>query len=340
MRILVINSCIYPYPPEGYSGLEYISGLRAEELAKQGYEVYFASPKGTKTKYAKTIETIEATWDVDAEIKAFDVYKNVIDEVDVIIDDSWLKLSLNKYHPNKLYLLVLHNPFSYQHLEGYNFKENIILVAPSKSLADYVSWRFDAKIEVAYHGIDLNFYTPNYKPLNEREYYLFVGRVERMKGVHNFIRLCKDLNLKGKIAARYSNVPDMDYVDKILSMLDNNIEFLGEVSRKELVKLYRNAKATILLHDYVNWLEAFGLVAIESLACGTPVIATRCGAFVEFITPKVGYLSNNYFEIRDFIKKYDKNPDKYISIEECRKVAEAFSKENMVKKYIKIIEKK
>lgn len=237
LKILVINSCVYPYPPRAYSGLEYISGLRAEELARLGYEVYFASPKGSRVKHAKLIETVEASWDINKEKEAFEIYKEIIKDVDVIIDDSWLKLSFtDAYYKDKLYLLVCHNPFAYQHLEKTAvFPPNAIFIAPSKALADYLSWRFNARIEVAEHGIDFEFYKPTTD--KKEDFYLFVGRIEKMKGAHNFIRLCRDLGIKGYVVGRYDNVPDYDYVNQVLKSCRNGIEFLGEVERKELFKL-------------------------------------------------------------------------------------------------------
>jgi glycosyltransferase involved in cell wall biosynthesis len=111
-----------------------------------------------------------------------------------------------------------------------------------------------------------------------------------------------------------------------------NIKFIGEVDDKEKAELLAGAKALIFP---TNWEEPFGLVTIEALASGTPVITTNKGAMPEVITPDVGFRCNSFEEFQEAIKRIDE-----ISPRKCReRVEKNFTAEIMAEKYIRAYEK-
>jgi glycosyltransferase involved in cell wall biosynthesis len=109
--------------------------------------------------------------------------------------------------------------------------------------------------------------------------------------------------------------------------LTDDIEYLGEVSHEEKVDLLQNARATLFP---IKWAEPFGLVMIESMACGTPVIATRHGAVPEVIDDgRTGIIVDDHTQMAGVIEQADA-----IDPMECRRyVEERFSKERMVADY-------
>ena len=110
--------------------------------------------------------------------------------------------------------------------------------------------------------------------------------------------------------------------------LGDGIEYLGEMSHAEKVELLQNARATLFP---IEWEEPFGLVMIESMACGTPVIATRCGAVPEVIEHgRRGIIVDDYREMAGALAEADA-----LEPLECRRyVEERFSAERMVADYV------
>jgi glycosyltransferase involved in cell wall biosynthesis len=114
--------------------------------------------------------------------------------------------------------------------------------------------------------------------------------------------------------------------------LVDGIEYLGEVSHGEKVELLQNARATLFP---IEWEEPFGLVMIESMACGTPVIATRWGAVPEVIEDgRSGIIVDDYRIIPAALEEADKLDPYDIR----RYVEEEFSPERMVRDYIRAYE--
>jgi glycosyltransferase involved in cell wall biosynthesis len=109
--------------------------------------------------------------------------------------------------------------------------------------------------------------------------------------------------------------------------LTSEIEYLGEVSHEEKLDLLQNARVTLFP---IEWAEPFGLVMIESMACGTPVIATRHGAVPEVIEDgRTGVIVEDHAQMAGVIEQADT-----IDPLECRRyVEERFSKERMVADY-------
>ena len=113
------------------------------------------------------------------------------------------------------------------------------------------------------------------------EYLLFLGRMTADKGAHRAVRTAIETGLPLKLAGKKREPLEQQYFDAyVRPHLNDRIEYLGEVSHGEKVELLQHARATLFP---INWEEPFGLVMIESMACGTPVVATRRGAVPEVI---------------------------------------------------------
>ena len=110
--------------------------------------------------------------------------------------------------------------------------------------------------------------------------------------------------------------------------LDDEIEYLGEVTHGQKVELLQNARATLFP---IDWEEPFGLVMIESMACGTPVIATRRGSVPEVVEPgRTGIVVDDYTQMAAAVEAAD-----VLDPAELRRAAEErFSRERMVADYL------
>ena len=155
-------------------------------------------------------------------------------------------------------------------------------------------WAEDANwVATIHHGLPLEA-----MPFSERtgDYLAFVGRITPEKGIADCIELARRTRLPLKMAAKvYDEHEKAHFREVVQPAIDEGIvEFLGELGQLERDPLYAGALATVMMGA---WPEPFGLVAIESLATGTPVIARRAGALTETIEHGVdGFLVDDLIE--------------------------------------------
>lgn len=151
----------------------------------------------------------------------------------------------------------------------------------------------ERKIVVIRDGVD-DLFKPTWK---DKGYMLFVGRQEKHKNVDELIRISKELNFPLKIAGEGSENQKMK---KVAKKLGGEIDFLGNVGIKELLKLYQNCSFFV---SASKW-EGFGLIFLEAAACGKPSVGYRTCAIPEVIlNRKTGILAKNYDGLRDSVKK-------------------------------------
>ena len=112
-------------------------------------------------------------------------------------------------------------------------------------------------------------------------YLLFLGRMSPDKGAHNAVRVAAEMGLPMILAGKMHDVAEREHFEaNVEPFLSDDIRYVGEVSHDEKVRLLQRARATVFP---IQWPEPFGLVMVESMACGTPVVATRFGAVPEVI---------------------------------------------------------
>lgn len=181
-----------------------------------------------------------------------------------------------------------------------------------------------------YHGIDTKTFSFSPAP---QDYFLYLGRITEEKGVHFAIEAAKSANVPLIIAGR-SYPAEGYWHGKIEPHIDGKmVRYVGEADFEKKINWLKNAKALLFPTQYD---EVFGLVMIEAMSCGTPVIGWNSGSVPEITKDrKTGYIVKNVQEMTEAIKNIDK-----ISRKECRKRAEIyFSAEKMVGGYIKIYER-
>jgi len=170
--------------------------------------------------------------------------------------------------------------------------------------------------------------------LNEspRDYLLFVGRLCPEKAPDQAIEIARRAGMHLKIAAKVDPV-DRQYFDEVVKPLlnDPRVEFLGEVTDDQKQELMGNAFA--LIHTPVQFPEPFGLVMIESMACGTPTVAFRAGSIPEVIDEgTTGFVVDDVASAVQALQKVSS-----LSRRRCRQVFEKrFTSERMVNDYLSV----
>jgi glycosyltransferase involved in cell wall biosynthesis len=179
-----------------------------------------------------------------------------------------------------------------------------------------------------YHGLPLNLYNATTRP---GTYLAFLGRISPEKRLDRAIEIAKRAGMQLKIAAKI-DAADRHYVEtKIRPLLDDPIvEFLGEMGEEDKEQFLGNAFALIFP---IDWVEPFGLVMIEAMACGTPTIAFRRGSVPEIIEGGVtGFVVD---DIEQAVEAIARIPS--IDRARCRQVFESrFSAQRMAAEYLTI----
>jgi glycosyltransferase involved in cell wall biosynthesis len=134
-------------------------------------------------------------------------------------------------------------------------------------------------IETVYHGVPADLYAPPARPTGD--YLAFIGRISPEKRPYRAIAIARRAGMKLRMAAKVDQ-QDMVYFRKEIEPLLGapDVEFIGEIGDAQKSDFIGNARALLFP---IDWPEPFGLVMIEAMACGTPVIAWDCGSVPEVV---------------------------------------------------------
>jgi len=290
LRIAVLSPVWFRVPPDGYGGIECVVSLLADSLVEAGHDVtLFASGDSlTKAKLSsvyKKAPSLQIGRSVPEMHHALACFERA-EEFDVINDHSGLPAAAFGGLVETPTLHTMHGP-----LDGPiapTVYEQIARVAPNVGFISISMNQRKPKPDLPWvancpNALDLSVYPC--QP-HKGDYLFFLGRMSPDKGAHRAIAIAKETGLPLKIAGKMQDPEEKDYFRELVyPHLDEQIEYLGEVNHGEKVELLQNARLTLFP---IEWEEPFGLVPIESMACGTPVLATGHGAVPEVITNGVG----------------------------------------------------
>lgn len=203
--------------------------------------------------------------------------------------------------------------------------DDIRLVSISDAQRAPMEWaRWQATV---YHGLPEDLHTPR---MEQGEYLAFVGRISPEKRVDLAIEIAKQAGMKIRIAAKI-DPNDQAYYESVRHLFDEpHVEFLGEIGEQDKTEFLSHASALLFP---VDWPEPFGLVMIEALACGTPVIAFRRGSVPEILEHGLtGFVVGNVEEAASAARRIS-----LIKREICRSEFEnRFSARRMCHDYLRV----
>jgi glycosyltransferase involved in cell wall biosynthesis len=178
-----------------------------------------------------------------------------------------------------------------------------------------------------YNGIDVDSFDYNDTP---DDYLLFFGRISLDKGTHRAIALAKETGMTLKIAGIVASEHRAYFEKCVKPEIDGDqIQYLGTVSRETRNALLKHAYCSLHL---ISFAEPFGLTLVESLACGTPVIATNKGSVPEILVDGVtGFIVESVSDAIDKVEQVGS-----IRRQNCRRRALRFDQDRMVDGYVKV----
>jgi len=350
LRIAQIGTIWMPTPPALYGGTERIVYNLTEELVRRGHDVTLFATGDSKT--SAKLESVyphglfqDSGWSNHLYpmlhiSNAFDRAKDFdIIHMHLNTRHDYISLVLADYIKN-IAPTVFTTHFIYP-LEGEKGREdrlaflkkyrrhNFVTLSKAQATLDFLNYA-----GVVYNGLDFSDFKFNPKPEN---YLAWLGRFCHDKGTAEAIAVAKKTGMKlimgGKID--WANEEYLKYYnEKVKPEIDGQqIVYLGELGDKEKIELLRNAKALL---NPINWSEPFGLVTIEAMACGTPVIAFDRGPIREQIVEgRTGFIVKNIDEMAQAVGKIDQIDRAF-----CAKHAnEKFSAKAMAEGYEEVYKK-
>ena len=283
MRIAQIAPLHEAVPPKLYGGTERVVSFLTEELVNLGHDVtLFASGDSV------TSADLHACWPralrLDPAIRdpiaphmlMMEQVAQRLEEFDVLHFhmDYWPFTYFSRQPVP--FVTTLHGRLDLPELQPVF---NTFDTAPVVSISDSQRRPMPQAnfVRTVHHGLPANLLTP--KP-GARDYLAFLGRICPEKGVDKAIRIARSSGVKLKIAAKVDRV-DIEYFEqRIRPMLGDGVELIGEINDSQKPEFLSGAVGLLMP---IDWPEPFGLVMIESMACGTPVIAFNRGSVPEIV---------------------------------------------------------
>ncbi len=338
MRIAQVAPLWERVPPPTYGGTELVASLLTDELVRRGHEVtLFAS--GDSITLAKLESVHPRALRLDDSIKEYGIYEMLqlstvyerANEFDVI--HSHMGCSALPYA--KLVktptVHTLHGIFTPDNEKLFTHAKRQPFVSISHSQREP---RLGLNcVATVYNGIDTDSYEFYPQP-SDPPYLAFLGRLSPEKGTHIAIEIAKRTGWHLKIAGKVDPVDVTYYEEEIKPHIDGKqIEYLGEANHQQKNVLLGNAFATLFP---ITWREPFGLVMVESMAAGTPVVAMELGSASEVIAHgRTGFLCHS---IDECVAAIDQVPT--IDRRICREhVISHFSVQRMVDGYEAVYQK-
>lgn len=334
MRIAQVAPLYESVPPKYYGGTERIVSYLTEELVRQGHKVTLFASGDSATK-ARLIAPCRRALRLDkTSIDQMAHHILMLEQVfrgaaqfDIIhfhIDYLHFPLSRRQRTPH---VTTLHGRLDIPDLVPlYKEFRDMPVISISDAQREplpWINWQ-----GTVYHGLPGDLYTFQEEP---GKYLAFLGRISPEKRVDRAIQIAKKVGMEIKIAAKV-DATDREYFEEMIKPLlnDPSTDYIGEIGEGEKDEFL--GKAYALLFP-IDWPEPFGMVMIEAMACGTPVIAYNQGSVPEVIEEGVtGFIVENLEEAVRAVKMVPSLSRKW-----CRQVfEERFSASRMASDYLLI----
>ena len=336
MKICQVAPLHESVPPKFYGGTERVVSYLTDTLVELGHDVtlYASGDSITRAKLRPACDRALRMDQASVEPMADHVYLaeqvfREAEEFDLVHSHiDFLALPLLR-RMRTAHVTTLHGRLDIRNLENLYREFND---EPLISISDHqrlpLSWaNWQATI---HHGLPETLYSANEAP---GRYLAFLGRISEEKRVDHAIEIARRAGLPLKIAAKVDKADEIYYQKRIRPLIKGkDVEYIGEIGETEKEEFLGNAIALLFP---IDWPEPFGLVMIEAMACGTPVIARARGSVPEIIEHGVtGFIVNDIDQAVKAVNKVSR-----LSRKQCRKqFEERFTAARMARDYVAVFE--
>ena len=338
MKIAVLGHRRFPIKEPFAGGLERFTHTLVTGLIKRGCQVTLFAHSDSDRSLPLALEPIfDTSFCLNYEEESHEAYLNIMDYLsrenfDLVHDNSlnYFPIILEDCLVAPL-VTTLHTPPFPRLLSAVRYREK-------QQRGHYISvsrfnsklWGLKSRFEIIHNGVDTNVFT--YSDLGLKNHVVWTGRIIPDKGTHLAIAAAQKVGVELTIAGPIS---DRNYFERqIVPHFGRGVTYAGHLAQTQLVKLLHSAAVTLCTP---LWSEPFGLVVVESLACGTPVVAFDRGAISEIIDERTGVVvpPDDIDAMAEGIQKAQ-NLSRYA----CRNsVLERFNLDTMLDKYVRAYER-
>jgi glycosyltransferase involved in cell wall biosynthesis len=334
MRIAQVSPLYESVPPKFYGGTERVVSYLTEELVRQGHEVTLFASGDSLTSAELVPITLEALRLSSRCIDPLAQHLLMVEKVAQLASQfDVIHFHIDYFHfpisrrSSYAHLTTLHGRLDLPDLaplhREYDDMPLVSISDAQRTPLPWANWQ-----GTVYHGLPEDLYRFHPAP---GKYLAFLGRISPEKRVDRAIEIAGRAGLPLKIAAKVDKV-DCEYFEAQIKPLlaQSHVEFIGEIGEAEKDEFLGNAIALLFP---IDWPEPFGLVMIESMACGTPVVAFRGGSVEEVLdSGRSGFVCTTIEEAVEAVHKVD-----HLDRRECRRVFEQrYSVSRMVRDYVDI----
>jgi glycosyltransferase involved in cell wall biosynthesis len=341
-RIGVVPPLWTPVPPKTYGGVELVVHLLTEELVRQGHDVtiFGTGDSRTSARLEAVCERNILDFMAGTDACVYEAYANAAvarvlaraREFDVLhfhMGMHWAPFATLVKTPS---LFTIHTFASYDDRWLARNFPSVALTGISRYQAAQLVEGTDREIPVVYNGCDFGAYQPSYEP---GQYLAFLGRMSHDKNPLDAIHIAQAAGMPIVLAGKAQQAKEERYfAEEIEPLIDGKmVRYLGPVNHEQKNELLRNAAALVFP---IQWPEPFGLVMIEAMACGTPVLARGLGSVSEVIDAGVtGHYAGEIEEMQALLPAT-------LALDRRRvreRAEERFSHRRMVEEYVEVYRK-
>jgi glycosyltransferase involved in cell wall biosynthesis len=333
MKIAQVAPLYESVPPKLYGGTERVVSYITEELVRLGHEVTLYGSGDSQTsarlrsvcERALRLEGGKLLSPLAHHLNLLETVAQEADEFDIVhFHLDYLPFSLIR-RVSIPAVTTLHGrldiPDLYPLFREFDDMRLISISDAQRAPMPWASW-----LATVHHGLPENLYKPTY---SAGEYLAFLGRISPEKRVDRAIEISSRVGMPLRIAAKIDE-SDRTYFESEISDLlaDSDVEFIGEIGESEKSEFLGGAAALLFP---IDWPEPFGLVMIESMACGTPVIAFRAGSVAEIVDEGVtGFIVENIDQAVEAVQRIP-----LLNRRACReRFCERFTAQRMCEQYL------
>jgi glycosyltransferase involved in cell wall biosynthesis len=338
MKIAQVAPLYESVPPKLYGGTERVVSYLTEELIKQGHDVTLFASGDSQTKarlisgcaMALRLRERSVFDPIIYHLRMLEEVSRQVSEFDVVhFHLDYLHLPLWHRHALSPFLTTLHGRLDIPELgmlyRNYPGAPFVSISDTQRAPLSWLDW-----CGTVHHGLPANLLPFNSEP---EDYLAVIGRICPEKGIEQAIEVAVRTGRQLKIAAKIDRVDRVYFETRVEPLLSHPlIQFVGEINEEEKKAFLGNAAALLML---IDWPEPFGLAMIEAMACGTPVIARRCGSVPELlVNGKTAWIINTVADAVEAVKNIH-----LLRREDCRNEFETrFNAERMARDYVALYE--